>query len=55
MKGFAVHNAPTDHGGIIPATQMRDSQMGNAFVRAGDGHFVLNVKHGQQLLKVMII
>jgi uncharacterized Zn-binding protein involved in type VI secretion len=39
MKGFAIHNAPTDHGGIIPATQMKDSQMGNAFVRAGDGHF----------------
>lgn len=39
MKGFAIHNAPTDHGGIIPATQMKDSQMGNAFVRAGDGHY----------------
>ena len=38
-KGFAIHNAPTDHGGLIPATQFRDSQMGNAFVRAGDGHF----------------
>lgn len=39
MKGFAIHNAPTDHGGIIPSTQLRSSQMGNAFVRAGDGHF----------------
>lgn len=39
MKGFAIHNAPTDHGGIIPATQMKDAQMGNAFVRAGDGHY----------------
>ena len=38
-KGFAIHNAPTDHGGLIPATQFRDSQMGNAFVRAGDGHY----------------
>jgi len=38
-KGFAIHNAPTDHGGIIPATQMRGSQMGNLFIRAGDGHF----------------
>ena len=25
-KGFAIHNAPTDHGGFIPATQMRSSQ-----------------------------
>lgn len=38
-KGFAIHNAPTDHGGIIPSTQMRSAQMGNLFVRAGDGHF----------------
>jgi len=32
QMGFAVHNAPTDHGGIIPATQMKNSQMGNLFV-----------------------
>jgi len=38
-KGFAIHNAPTDHGGIIPATQMRSSQMNHLFVCAGDGHF----------------
>jgi len=38
-RGFAIHNAPTDHGGIIPATQMRSSQMGNLFVVVGDGHF----------------
>lgn len=37
--GFAIHNAPTTHGGIIPATQMRASQIGNLFVVAGDGHF----------------
>lgn len=37
-KGFAIHNAITDHGGIIPSTQARTSQMGNLFVRAGDGH-----------------
>ena len=37
--GFAIHNAPTTHGGRIPATQMRASQMGNLFVVAGDGHF----------------
>lgn len=39
MKGFAIHNAPTDHGGRIPSTQVRSSQEGNLFVRAGDGHF----------------
>jgi len=38
IKGFAIHNAPTDHGGIIPSTQVRSSQQGNLFVRAGDGH-----------------
>lgn len=38
-RGFAIHNAPTDHGGFIPATQMRSSQMGNRFVCAGDGHY----------------
>ena len=27
-KGFAIHNAPTDHGGVIPSTQQRTSQMG---------------------------
>lgn len=37
-KGFAIHNAITDHGGMVPSTQMISSQMGNLFVRAGDGH-----------------
>lgn len=37
-KGFAIHNAITDHGGVIPSTQAISSQMGNLFVRAGDGH-----------------
>ena len=46
MKGFAIHNAPTNHGGRIPSTQV-SSQEGNLFVRAGDGHFCLNVKFGQ--------
>ena len=49
--GFAIHNAPTTHGGIIPATQMRASQMGNLFVVAGDGHFALSVKFGLQSKK----
>lgn len=38
-KGFAIHNAPTDHGGFIPSTQVRSSQQGNLLVRAGDGNF----------------
>ncbi|MFX7194134.1 PAAR domain-containing protein, partial [Acinetobacter baumannii] len=25
-KGFAIHNAITDHGGVIPSTQSRSSQ-----------------------------
>ena len=51
MKGFAIHNAPTDHGGIIPATQMRSSQMGNLFVVAGDGHFCPKCKCWSKVLK----
>jgi uncharacterized Zn-binding protein involved in type VI secretion len=50
-KGFAIHNAPTDHGGLIPATQMRDSQMNNAFVRAGDGHFCPKCKVWSTIIK----
>lgn len=38
-KGFAIHNALTTHGGRIPSTQQRSSQMGNLFVRADDGHY----------------
>lgn len=37
-KGFAIHQAPTDHGGQIASTQMSISQQGHLFVRAGDGH-----------------
>ncbi|EPF79737.1 hypothetical protein F945_00625 [Acinetobacter rudis CIP 110305] len=51
MNGFAIHNAPTDHGGIIPATQMRSSQMGNLFVVAGDGHFCPKCKCWSIVLK----
>lgn len=39
MKGFAIHNAPTDHGGAIPSTLSNVFQEGNPFVRAGDGHY----------------
>jgi len=51
MKGFAIHNAPTDHGGIIPSTQDRTSQMGNRFVRAGDGHYCPKCKCWSEVIK----
>lgn len=51
MKGFAINNAPTDHGGVIPATQTKDSQMGNAFVRADDGHFCPKCKVWSTIIK----
>ena len=50
-RGFAIHNAPTDHGGLIPATQARDSQMNNAFVRAGDGHLCPKCKVWSTIIK----
>ncbi|ENX39201.1 PAAR domain-containing protein [Acinetobacter sp. NIPH 2100] len=50
-KGFAIHNAITNHGGIIPATQMQSSQMGNLFVRAGDGHFCPKCKCWSTVIK----
>jgi len=51
MKGFAIHNAPTNHGGIIPSTQLRSSQEGNTFVRAGDGHFCPKCKCWSTVVK----
>lgn len=51
MKGFAINNAPTDHGGVIPATQTKDSQMGNAFVRADDGHYCPKCKCWSTVIK----
>lgn len=50
-KGFAIHNAPTNHGGIIPSTQVRSSQQGNLFVRAGDGHFCPKCKCWSTVIK----
>lgn len=50
-KGFAIHNAPTDHGGRIPSTQMRSSQQGNLFVRVGDGHFCPKCKCWSTVIK----
>ena len=49
--GFAIHNSQTDHGGIIPATQMRASQMGNLFLVAGDGHFCPRCKCWSTIIK----
>lgn len=38
--GMAVHNAPTDHGGIIPSTLTNTRTiLGKQVVRVGDGHF----------------
>ena len=54
-KGFAIHNAPTNHGGVIPSTQQRTSQMGNLFVRAGDGHYCPKCKCWSEVIKVMIM
>ncbi len=51
MKGFAINNAPTDHGGIIPSTQLRSSQEDNTFVRAGDGHFCPKCKCWSTVVK----
>lgn len=51
MKGFAIHNAPTDHGGTIPSTQFNSSQQGNAFVRAGDGHYCPKCKCWSTVMK----
>lgn len=51
MKGFAIHNAITDHGGMIPATQSRTSQEGNLFVRAGDGHMCPKCKCWSVVIK----
>ncbi len=50
-KSFAVHMAPTNHGGMIPATQSRSSQQGNLFVRAGDGHMCPKCKCWSVVIK----
>lgn len=49
--GFAIHNSMTDHGGMIPATQMRASQMGNLFLLADDGHFCPKCKCWSKIIK----
>ena len=49
--GFAIHNSMTNHGGMIPATQMRSSQMGNLFLVVGDGHFCPKCKCWSTIIK----
>jgi uncharacterized Zn-binding protein involved in type VI secretion len=50
-NAFAIHNSMTDHGGIIQATQMRASQMGNLFLVADDGHFCPKCKCWSKIIK----
>lgn len=50
-KGFAIHNSMTSHGGIIQATQQGISQMGNLFLRAGDGHFCPQCQCWSKIIK----
>ena len=47
-KGFAIHNAPTDHGGVIPSTQQRTSQMGNLLFEQVMVTIALDVSVGQR-------
>lgn len=50
-KGFAIHNALTTHGGRIPSTQQRSSQMGNLFLRADDGHYCPQCQCWSKIIK----
>ncbi len=54
-KGFAIHNAITDHGGMVPSTQMKSSKWVIYLYVLGMDMFVLNVDVGLLLLKVMIM
>ena len=51
MKGFAIHNALTTHGGRIKSTQQRSSQNGNLFLRAGDGHYCPQCQCWSKIIK----
>ncbi|MBU3848689.1 MAG: PAAR domain-containing protein [Candidatus Acinetobacter avistercoris] len=50
-KGFGIHGSTTDHGGIVISTQSRSSQMGNLFLRAGDGFACPKCKTWSTLIK----
>lgn len=49
--GFGIHGSTTNHGGIVLSTQSRSSQMGNLFLRAGDGFFCPVCKCWSTLIK----
>lgn len=50
-KGFAIHKAPTDHGGVIESTLLTMFQEDNAFIRAGDGHYCPKCKCWSTVVK----
>lgn len=50
-KGFGIHGSTTDHGGTVISTQSRSSQMGNLFLRAGDGFACPKCKIWSTLIK----
>lgn len=50
-KGFGIHGSTTDHGGTVISTQSRSSQMGNLFLRAGDGFACPKCKCWSTLIK----
>ena len=50
-KGFGIHGSTTDHGGVVISTQSRSSQMGNLFLRAGDGFACPKCKTWSTLIK----
>ncbi|TQR64452.1 PAAR domain-containing protein [Acinetobacter sp. RF14B] len=50
-KGFGIHGSATSHGGTVLSTQSRSSQMGNLFLRAGDGFSCPKCKTWSTLIK----
>jgi len=50
-KGFGIHGSTTSHGGTVISTQSRSSQMGNLFLRAGDGFACPKCKCWSTLIK----
>lgn len=50
-KGFGIHGSTTSHGGTVISTQSRSSQMGNLFLRAGDGFACPKCKTWSTLIK----
>ncbi len=50
-KGFGIHGSTTSHGGTVISSQSRSSQMGNLFLRAGDGFACPKCKTWSTLIK----